>query len=252
MEQTLVVRCLGCFEFRGSGGWQRGPAFKHGREFLEYMTAYPRAAASYGQLEDAFWPGRECETLRHRLHTAAAGARAALRETLPTIDAIRIVKGGYAWDPSLRIESDYQQLLACYDEGTIDAMKRGIALYAGEFCSGESAEWMYALRARAAAAYVAMLENLAVGCLSRGDNQAALHYSLQLVEADRGHEEATRLAMQSFVAMGRRRAALETYEDLRRWLRLYLGVEPSMPTILLRNEIASETSGFSKTSIGPA
>jgi DNA-binding SARP family transcriptional activator len=204
------------------------------------MTAYPRAAASYGQLEDAFWPGRECETLRHRLHMAAAGARAALRKTLPTIDAICMVRGGYAWNPGLRIESDYQQLLSCYEQGTIDAMKRGIALYAGEFCSGESAEWMYALRARASAAYADMLERLAVGSFSRGDSHAALRYALQLIEADRGHEEATRLAMQSFAAMGRRRAALEKYQDLRRWLRLYLGVEPSVASILLRDEIACQ------------
>lgn len=238
-ELHLYVRCLGNFQYRGGGSWESGPAFKHGREFLEYMTAYPRGAASYHTLEEAFWPGRESDSVRHRLHVAAAGARAALRSALPSVESIRVLPGAYAWHPAIDIKSDYQQLLECCDEGTIESMKHGIALYRGEFCSGESAEWMYALRARASAAYVTMLQALADAALQRGDNHTAVRYALQLVEADRGHEGATRLAMRAFVAMGSRGAALEKYEALRRWLRLYLAVEPSAATRALRDEVSA-------------
>ncbi|MFY9718072.1 MAG: bacterial transcriptional activator domain-containing protein [Candidatus Cybelea sp.] len=237
---TLSVRCLGSFEYRGDGTWQSGPAFKHGREFLEYMTAYPRAPASYELLADAFWPACEVGSVRHRLHMAATGARAALRRVLPAVDAIRVLASAYAWDPRVRVESDYQQLLAYCDDGTVQAMKRGVALYLGEFCSGERAEWMYALRARAAVAYITMLQALAEDALARVDNAGALRYALQLIEADRGHEGATRLAMRAFAGMGCRGAALEKYDALQRWLRLHLGVLPGVDTRALRDEVAGE------------
>ena len=205
------------------------------------MTAYPRAAASCEALEDAFWPRREgVDGTRHRLHMAAAGARAALRRALPGIDAIRVLTGAYAWDPRLYIANDYQRLLACCEHGTADAMRIGISLYRGEFCSGENAEWMYAVRARASAAYVTMLQGLADDALARGDFATALRYALQLIEADRGHEGATRLAMRAFIGMGCRGAALEKYEALRRWLQLYLAVEPSADTRALRDEAVGE------------
>lgn len=237
-ELTLSVRFLGSFEYRGNGDWESGPPFKHGREFLEYMTVYPRAAASYEALEDAFWPARDGERARHRLHIAAAGARAALRRALPGVDAIRVLAGAYAWDARLRIVSDYHELLACCESGAVEAMKRGIALYVGEFCSGESAEWMYALRARASVAYVTMLQALADDALLRADYPAALRYALQLIEADRGHEGATRQAMRACMGMGCRGAALENYEALRRWLGVHLAVEPSGETRALRGEAA--------------
>jgi DNA-binding SARP family transcriptional activator len=237
IEPHLYVRCLGNFQYRGNGDWESGPAFKHGREFLEYMSAYPRAAASHHTLEEAFWPGRESDAVRHRLHMAVTGARAALRRALPAVNPIRVLPGAYAWNPTIRIESDYWQLLACWDEGSVAAMTRGIAIYEGEFCSGDSAEWMYALRARASAAYIAMLQGLAEDALTRGDNQTVARYALRVVEADRGHEGAVRLAMRAFAEMGSRSAAIKEYEALRRWLRLNLATEPSVLTKALREKV---------------
>lgn len=239
-EPTLSVRFLGQFQYRGEVLWQTGPGFKHGREFLEYMAAYPRAAASYRTLEETFWPGRESDALRHRLHVAAAGARAALRQVLPAFDSIRALPGAYAWNPNIHIESDYRQLLACCEDGTIDAMKRGTALYTGEFCAGESADWIHALRARASLAYSTMLHGLADEAFLRKDYNAALRYGLQLVENDRGHEGASRLVMRAFAAMGRRDLALQEYEALQRWLLLHLAVQPSSATRVLRDELMAQ------------
>jgi DNA-binding SARP family transcriptional activator len=192
-DLTLHVRCLGTFSYRANGDWQSGPAFKRGREFLQYLSSYPRAALSRETLVEAFWPEVGLDAVRHRLHLAATGARAALRAVLPEIDAIRCVGNGYQWHPAIRINSDYEDLLGCCRDGTDAALKHGIALYAGEFCAGEVAEWMYALRARALHSYTTMLERLAEAAITRADYSAALNYALQLIEIDRGHEEATRL-----------------------------------------------------------
>jgi DNA-binding SARP family transcriptional activator len=237
--ETLRVRCLGTFAYRGDGVWENGPTFKRGRELLQYLATYARAAASSETLVDAFWPDADNDAVRHRLHLAVAGARAALRQIFPTIEAIRCVGGSYGWNPALEIVSDVDQLFAYARAGTTDAMKRGVALYGGEYCSGENAEWMFALRVRAQSAYVTMLERLAEDAVERLDHATALEYALQLAEADRGHEGAARLVMRAFAAVGRRSAALAQYDALRRWLARHLNVEPSRATVALREEIAA-------------
>jgi DNA-binding SARP family transcriptional activator len=238
-EAKLHVRCLGAFAFRSDGGWNAGPSFKRGRELLQYLATYPRVAASRETLAEAFWPELDADAVRHRLHLAVTGARAAVRAVVPAVDAIRYNGASYAWDPGVCIETDYAALFACDREGTIDALRRGIALYSGDYCSGESAEWMYALRVRASSMYVSMLDRLAADAVARGDNATALAYGLQLVEADRGHEGAARLVMRAFAAVGRRAAALDEYAALCRWLRRHLNVAPSRATAALREEIAA-------------
>lgn len=238
-EAKLHVRCLGTFAFRGDGVWKKGPTFKRGRELLQYLATYSRAAVSRDTLAEVFWPELDADTVRHRLHLAVAGARAALRAAVPEIDPIRCAGGSYAWHPALCVETDYDAFFACQREGTLDAMRRGVALYAGDYCAGESAEWMYALRVRAQSAYVTMLERLAADAIGRDDPATALEYGLQLVEADRGHEGAARLVMRAFAAVGRRAAALDAYDALCRWLRRHLNVAPARATTELREEIAA-------------
>lgn len=238
-EALLHVRCLGPFAFRGKGSWQSGPTFKRGRELLQYLATYPRAAVTRDALADIFWPDYEAETVRHRLHLAVSGARRALRAAIPALDAIRFADGAYGWHPNLMIASDFDAFFACYREGTSDAMRRGIALYAGDYCEGETAEWMYALRVRASSAFLAMLERLAEECVARNDPATALDYGLRLIEADRAHEGATRLVMRAFAALGRRGAALAEFDALTRWLRLQLNVSPSRSTVAVREEIAA-------------
>jgi DNA-binding SARP family transcriptional activator len=64
-----------------------------------------------------------------------------------------------------------------------------------------------------------------------------LEYALRLVEMDRAHEGAARLAMRALVAMGRRGAALAAYEALASYLRHHLMLEPSSQTRALRAAI---------------
>jgi DNA-binding SARP family transcriptional activator len=235
----LHVRCLGAFAFRSDGGWNYGPSFKRGRELLQYLATYPRAAASRETLAEAFWPELDADAVRHRVHLAVAGARAALRAVVPAVDAICCNGGSYAWHPGLSVDTDYAEFFACDREGTTDALRRGIGLYSGEYCAGESAEWMHPMRVRASSMYVSMLERLAADAVAHCDNAAALEFGLQLVEADRGHEGATRLVMRALAALGRRAAAVAEYDALTRWLRRHLNVTPSRATAALREEIAS-------------
>jgi DNA-binding SARP family transcriptional activator len=236
---VLRVRCLGAFSFRSDGAWSSGPAFKRGREFLQYFVSYPRAAASREVLVNCFWPSLDPQTAAHRLHLAAAGARAALRAVSPRVDGIRCNGGAYAWDPAVAIESDAEQLLAASRTGSVAEMERAAALYGGDYFSGDEAEWMYPLRVRCANAFAVILERLAEHAIQGADHSAALEYALQLLEADRANEAATRLAMRALTATGRRGAALAMYEALASYLQHHLALRPSSQTNELRSSIVA-------------
>jgi DNA-binding SARP family transcriptional activator len=130
------------------------------------------------------------------------------------------------------------ELISLYNEGTIDAARRGVALYAGEYCSGDVADWMYPMRALSACAYASMLERLAESAWTAADYMSALDYGFKLVGADRGNEAATRLVMRAFSKSGRPTKAIESYQALRQWLKDHLGVAPSAETESLRMLIA--------------
>lgn len=235
---VLQVRSLGTFAYRGDGGrWQNGPSFKRGRELLQYLISYPRTPVSRETLADAFWPELDGADVRHRLHLAVTGARAALRDALPEVDGVRCVAGSYVWDPAIRVESDVDRFLAAYRLPERSAMESAVATYGGEYLAGENAEWIYPLRIRCANAYVTMLERLAELAAAEGDHGRALEYALRLVEADRAHEGATRLIMKSLAATGRRCAALAEYDALAKYLDKRLGMKPSHQTALVRDEV---------------
>lgn len=241
-ESVLRVRCLGTFSFCAEGAWSCGPAFKRGREFLQYFVSYPRATASREVLVGAFWPELDVSAALHRLHIAAAGARAALRSLSPMIDGIRCHGGAYAWNPAIHIDSDAELLLAASRASSMEDMQKAVSLYAGDYLAGEEAEWIYPLRVRCANAYAIVLERLAENASERRDWQGALEYALRLIEADRAHEGATRLAMRALGAMGRRGAALAVYDALSLYLHHHLMLEPSAATREVRVAIITDRS----------
>jgi DNA-binding SARP family transcriptional activator len=237
--ETLHVRCLGSFAFRGTSTWSSGPAFKRGRELLEYFSAYAEHAASRDTLVEAFWPNSDGPSVAHRLHIAVSGARAALRVVGPCAEPISSSAGRYLWHTVLDVQSDLKRFFELASEKTIAAMRAGVALYSGEFLAGEEADWIYPLRVRCASAFATMLEALADDASRRNDHAAALDYALRLAEVDRAHEGATRIAMQAFAALGRRGAALAEYDLLAKYLDRHLGINPSAKTQDVRSAIVA-------------
>jgi DNA-binding SARP family transcriptional activator len=234
---VLHVRCLGSFALRAEGEWRTREAVGRGRELLQYLVSYPHVQASRETLAEALWPEQDGDRVAHRLHLAVSGARATLRSLLPGVDAIRRTAHAYAWDDSIAIRCDVEELLGASRDGSREAMETAVELYAGEFLAGDNAEWMYPLRVRCSSAYLRLLERLAEGAIAERDYGRALEWSLRLAESDRSHEGAARLVMRALAAGGRRGAALAQFDELLRYLRTHLAIEPSLQTIALREEI---------------
>jgi DNA-binding SARP family transcriptional activator len=237
--RALHVKVLGGLSILVGDRWESGPPPMRGRRLIQYLALHRSGVASRERLVEILWPRHDLDDATHRLHIAVSGARAYLRRALGGLDAIRCIRGGYAWSPDVTVVTDVAEFLeaAC---GGPDDLARAQLLYAGELLSGEEDEWVEPIRVRCAAVYAAVLERLADIAISQGDFAQALGFGLELVALDRGHEGASRLVMRCFAALGRRGRALAEFEALRAHLRKHLGLEPTAETRQLIRSILGE------------
>ncbi|MGA8533642.1 MAG: BTAD domain-containing putative transcriptional regulator [Candidatus Tumulicola sp.] len=236
-DLCLHFRFLGDFAIQAETRWYRGPSAKKGRELIQYLGAYPRRVATGDELAEAFWPGLDLETVAHRIHLAASGARTYLRGVLGGADAIECVSGGYAWGREIRVSSDADEFLELCRSKSSDVLQSAAELYAGEFLAGETADWLQPLRIRCASAYSCAMDRLAEEAVSSGDFGKALVHGLQLIAAEPAHEGATCLVMRCFAALGQRARAIERYETLANYLKRHLGIGPTQQTMDLARQL---------------
>ncbi len=227
---TLHVKAFGALNVGAGDDAAQLPAPKRGRELIAYLVTFPGRTATRDTLGEAFWPTLDADTVVHRLHIAASGARSFLRETLGGFDALRCTTAGYSLHPALRIASDVAQFFELREAGTIDAFKQAVGLYEGEFLAGEHGDWIEPMRVKCALTHAGMLEKLADAAISYGEHQEALVYGLDLLAVNRSNESASRMVMRCFAALGRRGRVLAEYEALRAYLRKHLGLEPTAET----------------------
>jgi two-component SAPR family response regulator len=227
---TLHVKALGAFRVGGTRGGPQLPAPKRGRDLIAYLVTFPGRTATRDTLGEAFWPNLDSDTVTHRLHIVASGARNFLRDALNGFDALRCTSAGYSLHPAVRIASDVAQFFELQQAGTMDAFKHAVHLYEGEFLAGEQGDWIEPIRVKCATTHAGMLEKHADAALSYGEHQEALGYGLDLLAVDRANEAASRMVMRCFAALGRRGRVLAEYEALRAYLRKHLGLEPTAET----------------------
>jgi len=239
-ELHLQFRFLGQFAIGADTRWYAGPSPKKGRDLIQYLGAYPRRVATRDELADAFWPGLDADTVTHRIHLAASGARTYLRGVLDGRDVIDCVPGGYAWIPHVRVSSDADEFLRLCRTETADSLQSAAELYGGEFLAGEAADWLQPLRVRCASAYGCAMDHLAEQAVAAGEHAKALSYGLQLIAAEPAHEGATRRVMRSFAFLGQRARALEQYAALTSYLERHLGIGPTHETASLAAALRGE------------
>jgi DNA-binding SARP family transcriptional activator len=236
---TIEFRFLGSFAVRSGGCWHSGPAPKKGGGLIQYLGIYPRRVATRDEIANAFWPGLQLDEVEHRIHLAASGARVFLRRLFGGVDPLQCVGSGYTWRPSVRVISDADRFLECTRRGTIESLRAAVDLYAGDFLAGETADWLQPMRVKMASARACALEAIVEELLARGQYAAALSFGLDLVSAERGHENGTRLVMRCFAALGQRTRAMQQYDLLTAYLAEQIGVEPTRETMELAGRIVA-------------
>jgi LuxR family maltose regulon positive regulatory protein len=216
-------------------------AQKRPMDFLKVLIAYGGKQVSEERITEALWPRidgdsahRSFSTTLHRLRRLLGEDKAiVLREGRVSLDQ------QYWWVDTWAFEHLAEEITASLKlpASSVDfaALKRLadeiLAIYCGPFM-GEGAEesWYFNLKER--------LRNRFVRCIGEVNNRLeqvgqwdeAVDYYHRSIEVDPLAEGTYRHLMLCYQKLGRRAEGMETYNQCRKTLRAALGVEPSVET----------------------
>jgi DNA-binding SARP family transcriptional activator len=146
-----------------------------------------------------------------------------------------------------RFDLDLDSFQASSTQASPQSLAAAAALYRDEFMAGVSLDgcpefemWLVAERERWHQRIVGVLDRLCEYWTLRGEYAQAMPFAMRLLEIAPWREESHCLMMQLLARRGERSAALQQYETARRVLRQELGVEPSMATRALYQQIRDD------------
>lgn len=132
----------------------------------------------------------------------------------------------------------------------IPHLQKAVALYQGDFLDGFMLsdaplfeEWVLAQRARLREMALAALQRLVLHFRESGELETAVTYARQRLTIEPWHEETHRDLMHLLALSGQHSSALAQYEICRQLLADELGVEPTVTTIQLYEQIKAGEFG---------
>jgi DNA-binding SARP family transcriptional activator len=122
-------------------------------------------------------------------------------------------------------------------EECIQAYEQALPLYRGEFMQGSYEPWVEEQRTYYREQYLRLLEALAGVAQTAADWPKAMQLAQLIVREDQFREDIHCMVMRAHAALGNRGAVKDHYEGLKRLLENELGVEPSLETKKLYQEL---------------
>lgn len=224
----LQLKLFGSFELTGPEGRIAFPSAK-----LSACLAYLAMASKpvpREQLTELLWGSHFEEQARQNFRQALARIRKAIGSEAVTADDRSV-----QLDP-FHITSDIQRFQSLVQSAGVDELRAAIGLIDGDVLAGidlhEAAweEWLSGERRRIGNLACEALIRLARLELEQSRPAEALHWAEDCIRRDIFREEAHRLALQSFAALGRRSEALRHYQHFAERLKHELGSAPEAAT----------------------
>jgi LuxR family transcriptional regulator, maltose regulon positive regulatory protein len=130
------------------------------------------------------------------------------------------------------------RLLALDQAGAVGRYRRALDLYQGDYLEEYPYEpWAAEERERLRQLYLRTAQRLAEALLAQQEPEAALAVTQAMLARDDCWEQAYRLQMLAFEALGNRAQALRTYQRCTKRLQAELAVEPTAVTVALYERI---------------
>lgn len=230
----LVIQTLGKIQVKlndhslAISDWQTQSA----RDLFLYLLTRPDGV-SREAVGAVFW--RDCSP--HELHLRFKNTLYRLRRAVGR-DVVLFQDGIYRFNTDLDYEYDVEQFFReiYHAERSSDSRQKilhyqnALRYYQGPYLPGLDETWVLIERQRLFNAYTSVVLKLGELYLEQGDAQSALTCAQQLLQEDPCFEEAHRLAMQAYGAMGNRAAVVRQYDYCRRVLLEELNTAPSLQT----------------------
>ena len=230
---TVRISLLGGVDVRLVDGSEVRVASRKALALLTYLARRPGASHSRDKLAALLWGDVANERARHSLRQALATIRAGLA---PAMTPVLGEHGDQVALDSVAADVDVARFERLLQDGSMEALDRGSALYRGELAEGLAVsepafeEWLVSERVR--------LRELAVDGLNRLLNlqmraarvEGAIQTAVRLLALDPLQEPVHRTLMRLYATQGRRGAALRQYQACLAVIRKELGVEPEADT----------------------
>lgn len=247
---TLRIRMLGAFTvWRGDyeirdREWRSSKA----RQLLQLLLTERGRAVPRERVVEALWPEMDFEAATNNLRVTVNRLSKALEPDRPEgAPSAYIVQQGdtYAFNTACNHQIDVVEFTDAITEGqradqrgqrtaVIAAYRRAVQLYGGPYLPDNMYEdWTVVERERLALAFIEAALRLGALLLEEGAIHEAIGLGWRVVEIDQTQEEAYRLLMRAYAALGERSTALRLYARCVDVLQRELSIAPLPETTAL-------------------
>ncbi|MBI3943358.1 MAG: hypothetical protein HY326_10130, partial [Chloroflexi bacterium] len=249
---ALHIQLLGDFRLRHDDTPLTGVDTPRLQSLLAYLLLHREAAQSRHHLAFLFWPdSTEAQALANLRKLLFL-----LRQALPEADAfLALDSQSVAWHPqspftldvaefenaiaqAQRAQASGEQVdLRAALEWAVDVYDSGGSTPAGKLLPGCYDDWILAERERLHHQFLESIDRLAGSLEQQGEYRTAISYAQRLLRHDPLHEAAYQRLMRLYGLSGDRAGVIHTYHTCTRMLQQELGVEPSLATTTLYQEL---------------
>ena len=241
MYPSLQVRCLGRLEFlykdevHSSIRLLSNPPTLKSQSLLAYLIIHRSQPHSRNILIDMFWGDRSEKKARRSLSTALWQIRRCFTNQDLILGTTQSVQFSFQGTIQLDIE-DFESHAAQANRADL---KTAVQLYKSDFLQDFYDDWIVNERYRLQSLFIETLAKLMTLHEGVGDHNDALHAAQELLRFDALREDAHRLLMRTYCALGQRNTALEQYRSCQKVLKDELDVDPTPETSSLFRDIQS-------------
>ena len=223
-----------------SSEWQAAMA----KELFFYILLHgPQERDAIGAV---FWPELSTKKMADSFHTTLYRIRRALGAEAVVMDEGQYCMGDidYWFDvEAFETLVNRARLLPSHDWQTEDLWRRALALYRGDFLPEVERVWCVPRREALRGMYLEALIGVGQCYEARREFEDAIGWYKRALELDDLREDIHRRIMHCYVEAGRRPEALAQYHRCQEILQRELGVDPSIETQRLYEQIAGRELG---------
>ncbi len=224
------------------------------RAMLAFLAIEANQSHSRQKLAGLLWPDFPERSALNNVRFALSNLRKVIgdREAQPPF--LLISHDTLQFNRESDYDFDVQTFVESIEFDSIERLKHAVALYRSEFLGGfaidDSAafeEWIVVEREQLQRKMLLALRHLADQYERMGVYEQAQQYAWRLVELEPWQEEGHQQLMRLLALNGQRSAALVQYETCVRLLADELGVDPSVETTTLYQDIRNGSIGVQPT-----
>lgn len=256
MEETKTIHfeLLGLFSCREArDGEKKNRVGRKAMSFLQYMIVNHTRNISSEELIRQFW-AEQSNDPANALKNMVFKVRGMLKEMFPDQENLLVtLPGCYAWNPAVRLELDSEQfeqnclaLRKHSGELYLEKLLVSIALYKGDFLSGNDSDWAISLRRYYQTLYLDLCK-MTLPLLQKQERWTeVISICEQAGMVDLSGDTFIVYQMQALISMGHPERAVQVYRSFREllWQEFEIGPAEQVEQIYMLAESMCKNNGY--------